>query len=96
MRRSTQEASGIRDYLAADEPDVLRLFPTPFMRAKQSIESQLVADLVEQLVARATRNNASSTRLAHTALLKSSDSPLLSEVATQVAPKLVDFGVLRR
>jgi hypothetical protein len=73
--------------------EVLRLFPTPFMRAKQTLESHLVTDLVAQAVERATRNNVSSKSLAHTELLKPTDDPLLGEVATKVTPKLVGFGV---
>ena len=73
--------------------EVLRLFPTPFMRAKQTLESHLVADLVTHAVERATRNNVSSKSLAHTELLKPTDDSLLGEVATKVTPKLVDFGV---
>jgi uncharacterized protein (TIGR02466 family) len=73
--------------------DVLRLFPTPFMRAKQTLDSELVAALVQELEARATRGNASSKNLAHTELLEPSDNPLLDQVAARVLPKLVEFGV---
>jgi hypothetical protein len=73
--------------------DILRLFPIPFLRAKQTLEPQLVTDLAEHLIKRATRNNTSSKNLAHTEMLKPGDSPLLEEVATRVTPKLVEFGV---
>lgn len=73
--------------------EVLGLFPTPFMRAKQTLESQLVTELVAQVVEHATRNNVSSKSLAHTEMLEPTDDPLLGEVATRVTPKLVDFGV---
>lgn len=73
--------------------DVLRLFPTPLMRAKQTLESQLVIDLVAHMVERATRSNVSSKSLAHTELLKPAENLLLEQVATKVTPKLVDFGV---
>jgi len=73
--------------------DVFRLFPTPLMRAKQTLESQLVIDLVAHMVERATRSNVSSKGLGHTELLKPAENPLLEQVATKVTPKLVDFGV---
>jgi uncharacterized protein (TIGR02466 family) len=73
--------------------DVLRLFPTPLMRAKQTLESQLVIDLVEHMVERATRGNVSSKSLAHTELLKPAENLLLEQVGAQVMPHLVDFGV---
>jgi hypothetical protein len=73
--------------------DVVRLFPTPFMRAKQTLESELVAALVQDLLARATRNDASSKNSAHTQMLEPADNPLLEQVAARVLPKLVDFGV---
>ncbi len=73
--------------------EVLGLFPTPFMRAKQTLESQLVTDLVAHVVERTTRNNVSSKSLAHTELFKPTDNPLLEEVANRVMPKLVEFGV---
>jgi|SRR6478735_922432 len=73
--------------------EVFRLFPTPFMRAPATLDAVLVAGLVEHFTARATQDNSSSTNLAHTEMLKPSDSPLLADVAALVAPKLVDFGV---
>jgi hypothetical protein len=73
--------------------EVLRLFPTPFMRAPATLDQALVAGLVEHFVARATRDNTSSKNLAHTEMLRPSDSPLLADVAARVVPKLVEFGV---
>jgi len=52
----------------------------------------LVAGLVDHFVARATRDNNSSTRLTHTEMLRPGDSPLFVEAAQLVTPKLVDFG----
>jgi uncharacterized protein (TIGR02466 family) len=72
---------------------VLGLFPTPFLRARGTLGLPLVAGLVDHFTARATRDNNSSTNLAHTALLQPSDSPLLGEAAALIGPKLVDFGV---
>jgi uncharacterized protein (TIGR02466 family) len=72
---------------------VFRLFPTPFMRAPGALGRELVAGLTEHFTARATNENTSSPNLIHTEMLRPSDSPLLSQVATAVTPKLVDFGV---
>lgn len=72
---------------------VFRLFPTPFLRARETLEQPLVTGLVEHFAARATRDNSSSTNLAHTQMLRPGDSPLLAEVAARVTPKLVEFGV---
>lgn len=73
--------------------EVYRLFPTPFLRAKATLEPRLVAGLVAHFAAQATRDNTSSKNLAHTEMLQPGDSPLLGEVAAAVTPKLVDFGV---
>jgi uncharacterized protein (TIGR02466 family) len=72
---------------------VFRLFPTPFLRAPKTLGPELVTGLVEHFTARATRDNSSSPNLVHTEMLKPSDSPLLAQVATAVAPKLVELGV---
>jgi uncharacterized protein (TIGR02466 family) len=73
--------------------EVFGLFPIPFLRARGTLGTPLVAGLVGHFTARATRGNNSSTNLAHTEMLGPSDSPLLAEVAALVKPKLVDFGV---
>jgi uncharacterized protein (TIGR02466 family) len=73
--------------------EVFGIFPTPFMRAPATLGQPLAARLVEHFTAQATRDNNSSANLSHTEMLQPSDSPLLSEVAALVAPKLVDFGV---
>jgi hypothetical protein len=72
---------------------VFGIFPTPFMRAPGTLGQPLVAQLVEHFTARATRDNNSSSNLAHTEMLHPGDSPLLVEAAALIAPKLVDFGV---
>ncbi|HET7543203.1 MAG TPA: TIGR02466 family protein [Polyangiaceae bacterium] len=71
---------------------VFGIFPTPFMRAPAALARPLVARLVEHFTAQATRDNSSSANLSHTAMLQPSDSPLLVEAATLIAPKLVEFG----
>ena len=73
--------------------EVFRLFPTPFMRAKALLGRKLTLGLVEHFTARATRDNTSSPNLVHTEMLQPRDSPLLSEAASLIAPKLADFGV---
>jgi uncharacterized protein (TIGR02466 family) len=73
--------------------EVFGLFPIPFMRAPATLPPPLVAGLAEQFTAQATRDNNSSSNLAHTQMLRPSDSPLLADAATLIAPKLAEFGV---
>jgi uncharacterized protein (TIGR02466 family) len=73
--------------------EVLRLFPTPFLRARRALPQPLVAGLVEHFTAHATRDNSSSPNLSHTEMLQPDDSPLLAQVASLTAPKLVELGV---
>lgn len=72
--------------------EVIGLFPIPFMRAPGVLGRPLVAGLVDHFVARATRDNNSSTRLTHTEMLRPADSPLFVEAAQLITPKLVDYG----
>jgi len=74
--------------------EVFGLFPIPFMRARATLHEALVARLCEHFTARATRENNSSTNLAHTEMLKPKDSPLLATAAELIAPRLTDFGAL--
>ena len=55
---------------------------------------ELVSGLVAHFSARAAQENNSSANLAHTAMLKPSDSPLLVEAASAITPLLADFGAL--
>jgi uncharacterized protein (TIGR02466 family) len=73
--------------------EVFGLFPIPFMRAPATLPPKLVASLAEHFTALATRDNNSSTNLAHTQMLRPSDSPLLADAATLIAPKLSEFGL---
>ena len=73
--------------------EVFGLFPIPFMRARSTLPLPLVSGLVEHFTALATRDNNSSAQLSHTAMLRPSDSPLLSEAAALIGPKVVEFGV---
>jgi uncharacterized protein (TIGR02466 family) len=72
--------------------EVFGIFPTPFMRAPGTLGRPLVDGLVEHFTARATRDNNSSSNLSHTELLGPSDSPLLTDAAALITPKLVEFG----
>jgi uncharacterized protein (TIGR02466 family) len=73
--------------------EVFGLFPTPFLRARGTLGTALVTQLVAHFTARATQDNNSSTALSHTRMLKPGESPLLVEAAALITPKLVDFGV---
>ena len=74
--------------------EVIGLFPTPFMRVPGALRAELVSGLVAHFSARAAQENNSSANLAHTAMLKPSDSPLLVEAASAITPLLADFGAL--
>jgi Putative 2OG-Fe(II) oxygenase len=74
--------------------EVIALFPTPFMRVPQAFGRELVDGLVTHFTELAVRENNSSARLTHTAMLRPGDSPLFVEAAALIAPKLVDFGAL--
>ena len=75
-------------------PEVIGLFPTPFMRVPGALAPGLVTGLVEHFSAAADRANNSSANLSHTAMLRPSDSPLLVDAAALVTPLLTDFGEL--
>jgi len=75
-------------------PEVIGLFPTPFMRVPHALERDLVAGLVAHFSETADQANNASANLAHTAMLRPSDSPLLVEAAALISPLLVDFGAL--
>jgi len=75
-------------------PDVIGLFPTPFMRAPGVLGAGLVSGLVEHFSKMVDLPNNSSPNLSHTALLKPGDSPLLVEAANLLTPLLPEFGVL--
>ena len=75
-------------------PEVVGLFPTPFMRVPRAMGGALVSGLVEHFSALAGRANNSSASLVHTAMLRPTDSPLLIEAAATITPLLVEFGAL--
>jgi uncharacterized protein (TIGR02466 family) len=72
--------------------EMIALFPTPFMRAPAVLARPLVDGLIEYFAARATRDNNTSPKLAHTEMLTPDASPLFIEAARCIAPKLIDFG----
>jgi hypothetical protein len=74
--------------------EIIGLFPTPFLRVPAALEPGLVKGLLEHFTSLALRDNSSSAKLSHTAMLRPADSPLLVETAMRVTPKLVDFGAL--
>jgi putative 2-oxoglutarate-Fe(II)-dependent oxygenase superfamily protein len=74
--------------------EITGLFPVPFMRARQVLGAALVNGLAEHFSKTVAHENSSSPNLSHTALLKPSDSPLLIDVATLLAPLLPEFGTL--
>ncbi len=74
--------------------EVISLFPTPFLRVPAALPGRLVEALVLHFGQVTVRDNSSSAKLSHTAMLRPSDSPLLVEVAERITPKLVDFGAL--
>src|SRR6478735_2341951 len=73
--------------------EVFGLFPIPFMRARATLPPPLVAGLVEHFEKRATQDNNSSQNLSHTEMLHPTDSPLLRDAASLMAPRVVEFGV---
>lgn len=75
-------------------PEVIGLFPIPFMRVPGALEHALVDGLVEHFSAQARQLNNSSANLVHTTMLKPSDSPLLVTAATAITPLLAEFGAL--
>jgi hypothetical protein len=75
-------------------PEVIGLFPIPFMRAPKALGSELVAGLIEHFSHGVDRANSSSPNLSHTAMLRPGDSPLLVQVANALSPLLPEFGAL--
>ena len=74
-------------------PEVIGLFPTPFMRVPGALPTPLVNALVEHFAAQAGRANNASSQLSHTAMLRPGDSPLLVEATRCITPTLSDFGL---
>jgi len=74
--------------------EVIALFPIPFMRVPQALSDVLVAGLAAHFTTQADRENSSSPKLSHTALLQPGDSPLLVSAAEVITPQLAGFGEL--
>jgi hypothetical protein len=74
--------------------EVIGLFPTPFMRIPNVLDTRLVAGLIGHFSKSVDQANSSSPNLVHTALLRPGDSPLLLEVAALLSPLLPEFGTL--
>jgi Putative 2OG-Fe(II) oxygenase len=75
-------------------PEVIGLFPTPFMRVPRALGRELVDGLVKHFSQNADRANNASPNLSHTAMLRPSDSTLLVEAAKLITPQLAEFGAL--
>jgi hypothetical protein len=75
-------------------PEIIGLFPTPFMRVPTALSRLVVTGLAEHFSSAARLANSSSDNLVHTAMLKPSDSPLLVEAAAAITPLLGEFGAL--
>jgi hypothetical protein len=75
-------------------PEVIGLFPTPFMRAPAAFGAELVSALVHHFSVSADQANNTSQKLVHTSMLRPSDSPLLIEAAHVLTPLLAEFGAL--
>ena len=73
-------------------PEITGLFATPFMRAPAALPPDLVTSLVAHFTGKAGVVNRASADLAHTEMLKPSESPLLVRAAEAITPLLVDFG----
>jgi hypothetical protein len=76
------------------EPQVIGLFPTPFMRVPGALKPSLVTGLVAHFSGLAHNDNSSSPNLSHTQVLRPADSPLFVEAADAITPLLAEFGVL--
>ena len=72
--------------------EVMGLFPIPVMRASAVVGRPLVNALVDHFAIRATRDNNTSPRLAHTEMLSPQQSPLFVQVAAALTPCLAEFG----
>jgi len=75
-------------------PEIIGLFPVPFMRVPGALARTLVNGLVDHFSRTAIQENNSSANLSHTAMLRPSDSPLLVATAQAVTPLLSQFGAL--
>jgi hypothetical protein len=80
--------------MAAHDTEIVGLFPIPLMRARQMLDSALVAGLIAHFSETVALPNSSSSNLSHTALLKPGDSPLLVATAAHLTPLLPQFGAL--
>jgi len=72
--------------------DITGLFATPFMHASAALQPDLVTSLVAHFTSQAAVVNKASSQLAHTEMLKPSESPLLGRAVEAITPLLVDFG----
>src|SRR6185436_16328178 len=78
--------------IAHSMPEVIGLFPTPFMKVPGVLGRDLIQGLVDHFSVTADRANNASANLSHTAVLRPSDSPLLVDAAALIMPLLGEFG----
>lgn len=80
--------------MSSPAPEVIGLFPVPFMRMPRALPATLVSALAAHFGGNATLANNSSENLSHTAMLKPGDSPLFVDAAGLITPLLAEFGAL--
>jgi uncharacterized protein (TIGR02466 family) len=80
--------------MSTSVPEVIGLFPVPFMRIPRALPETLASQLAAHFGSNATLLNNSSENLSHTAMLKPGDSPLFVQAAGVISPLLADFGAL--
>lgn len=75
-------------------PEIVGLFPIPFMRVPAALGIDLISGLVQHFSGAAFQPNNSSSNLSHTAMLRPGDSALLVQVASVITPLLAEFGAV--
>jgi len=74
--------------------NVVSLFPTPVMRIERLLDDELVAQLMNEVVASNTVANAKSDALSHTEIMSPRARKSFVRAAKLIQPKLVEFGAL--
>jgi uncharacterized protein (TIGR02466 family) len=74
--------------------EIIGLFPTPFMVARDLIGDELLAICRDEALTSRKAANAQTGLLSHTEPVNPGERPSYSEIARLVGPKLVEFGVL--
>jgi len=74
-------------------PEIIPLFPTPFMRVENAVAPERVIALRERFAPEAAQANPRSAELTHTTILPPGGDPLLEALAVTLRPRLVEFGI---